>query len=94
VISPFEAQSLANSGQVVAAVFLNPNPRKPGHIALVRPADKPESLIQTEGPQIIQAGGINYTSTSIRTGFKLHRGAWIDADHFEIRFYVHPLPGQ
>lgn len=92
VASPFEAQSLANGGQVVTVVFRNPNPRKSGHIALVRPSDKPEALIRAEGPQIIQAGGTNRASTSVKVGFRHHTGAWVDADRFTVRFFAHPSP--
>ncbi len=92
VPSPFEAQDLANGGQVVAVVYRNPDPNKSGHIALVRPSDKPAALIQAEGPQIIQAGGTNHASTSVKIGFRRHKGAWVDADRFAVRFYVHPSP--
>jgi hypothetical protein len=93
VDSPFQAQQLANEGQMVVGVFLNPNPAKSGHIALVRPSDKPTIVIQTEGPQIIQAGRTNHASTSVKIGFHLHRGAWINSDNHQIRFYAHPVPG-
>jgi hypothetical protein len=92
VDSPFRAQQLANTGQVVLGVFLNPNPAKSGHIALVLPSSKSDSDIQTEGPQVIQAGGTNYASTSLKTGFRQHRGAWLSADDHQIRFYAHPVP--
>lgn len=92
VPSPVEAQERANAGQVVAVVFQNPNPRKSGHIALVRPSDKPLELIRAEGPQVIQAGGTNHASASVKVGFQRHRGAWVDANHFMVRFFAHPSP--
>lgn len=93
--SPLEAQRLANDGWAVLCVFLNPDPRKPGHIALVRPSDKSEADLQREGPQIIQAGGTNYASTSVQRGFRQHPGAWVDARRFQVRFYAHAVePGQ
>ncbi len=91
IASPIEAQHLANEGKVVAAVFLNPNPLKSGHIALVRPSDKPDSLIALEGPQIVQAGKFNYASTSVKTGFSQHPGAWINATDNRLRFYAHDV---
>ncbi len=94
VATPLEAQRLANEGLVVAVAHHNPNPRKSGHIALVRPSDKPVALIRSEGPQIIQAGGTNASSIPLRKGFKHHRGAWVSADDFQVRFFAHPLPAQ
>lgn len=90
--SPYQAQHLANEGQVVVVIFRNPNSRKSGHIALVRPSDKPDSRIHAEGPQIVQAGGANYASTSVAVGFQSHPAAWVDADHFQVRFFAHPSP--
>jgi hypothetical protein len=92
VATPFQAQQLANEGQVVVAVFLNPNPAQSGHIALLRPSGKPDAEIQAEGPQIVQAGATNYASVNLRTGFRRHRGAWVNADDFQVRFYAHPIP--
>ncbi len=97
VASPYEAQRLANEGQAVAVVFQNPNRRKSGHIALVRPSDKADTLVQTEGPEIIQAGGTNHASTSVQVGFRRHRGAWVNGERHQVRFYAHPsprIPGQ
>jgi hypothetical protein len=94
VASAFEAQNFANKGLVVIVAFLNPDPRKPGHIALVRPCEKPDPALQSEGPQIIQAGGTNYASTTTKRGFRQHRGAWIDAEHHQIRFFAHAVPAQ
>ena len=92
--TPFEAQRLANEGQIVVAVFQNPDSLKPGHIALIRPSGKPESTIRSEGPQITQAGGTNDTSTSLAQGFRRHPGAWHSADDFSVRFFTHPPSDQ
>ena len=83
-----EAQRLANRGDLVLVVFQNPNTHKPGHIAIVRPSEKPLRALQENGPQIIPAGQENYTSTSVRMGFQHHPGAWPDG----VRYYVHSLP--
>jgi len=71
-----QAQTLANQGRLVLAAFPSPQPRKPGHIAIVRPAELSESELQANGPQITQAGQQNYLSTTTRQGFRLHHGAW------------------
>jgi hypothetical protein len=34
--------------------------------------------LEESGPQIIQAGQRNYTSTSVKIGFLAHLGAWPD----------------
>ena len=88
VHSPVEAQSLANEGQLVVATFRSPDPKKPGHIAVVRPSDKSVQEIETAGPQVIQAGQHNHVSTTVEQGFKSHPDAW-NAEHHEVRFYAH-----
>jgi hypothetical protein len=88
VKSPLEAQRLANEGHLVVAAYRNPDPKKSGHVAFVRPSAKRERLIESEGPQVIQAGASNYTSTSLKNGFRHHPDAWIDASHHAVRFYV------
>ncbi len=65
-----DAQNFANQGYLVLAGHLNANPKRPGHIAVVRPANKSLSLIEKEGPQIAQAGIRNYNSASLKMGFK------------------------
>ncbi|MGA2083215.1 MAG: hypothetical protein ABSH53_21780 [Holophaga sp.] len=90
--SPREAQELANQGQVVVAVYASPNPERSGHIALVRPADKPEALLEEEGPQVVQAGAENAASASLKVGFRHHREAWASDKDFRVSFYVHAGP--
>ncbi len=82
-----EAQTLANQGYLVAVVYENPDAHKPGHIAIVRPAVRPEHLLEENGPEITQAGQRNYVKTSTKVGFEHHPGAWPDG----VRYYAHPL---
>jgi hypothetical protein len=60
----------------VVAVYKNPDPKKPGHIALVMPAEKTNNDLNNEGPTMIQAGRINSSSVSFREGFKHHLINW------------------
>jgi len=80
-----EAQALANQGHLVVVAYPNPDPKKPGHIAIVRPADKDEAELRRDGPQITQAGEKNALSTTMRIGFKYHPGAWPDG----VEYYEH-----
>jgi hypothetical protein len=82
------AQRLANRGMLVVATYRNHHDDKPGHIAIVRPSSKPSAQIEREGPQITQAGGTNYSSTSLQKGFAGHRAAW---EHQEVRYYAHAV---
>jgi hypothetical protein len=79
-----QAQSNANQGRFVLAVFANPNPNKPGHIAIIKPSLKSSYELQKYGPQATQAGEKNYISTTIRHAFKYHPGAWPNG----IRYYA------
>lgn len=89
VYLPIEAQELANQGNMVVAAWRNLDSEKPGHIVIVRPSEKSESLIFSDGPDIIQAGQRNYVSTTLKEGFKNHRGAF---ENSEILFFSHPIP--
>lgn len=82
-----EAQRLANQGSLVVVAFQNPDQNLPGHIAVVRPSEKSFEALQHDGPQIIQAGIHNHSSTVVRIGFMNHPGAWPDG----VRYYVHTL---
>jgi hypothetical protein len=87
-----KAQQLANDGFLVVAGYKNRNRRVSGHIAIVRPDDKGEEGLRNDGPAIIQAGGTNYRSTSLREGFRQHQGAF---ERDEIRFFAHGVdPGR
>ncbi len=83
-----EAQTLANRGDLVVAVYKNHHDDKPGHIAIVRPSDKSAAAIRSEGPEITQAGGTNYRDTNLRQGFAGHPAAW---GQHEVRFYAHAV---
>jgi len=78
------AQDSANRGMVVVAVCKNPDPKKSGHIAVVRAGLKSGELIAKEGPDVIQAGGTNFVRTSLRRGFANH-----PESYDEIRFFAH-----
>lgn len=82
-----EAQTLANAGNLVAIVYENADPKKPGHIAIVRPAARSERLLDENGPEITQAGEKNYVKTSTKVGFEHHPGAWPDG----VRYYAHAV---
>ena len=76
VTGPAEAQELANGGMLVVVAWRNRDDDKPGHIAIVRPAEKTAEAIASEGPQVAQAGLTNSSSISMRKGFAGHPAAW------------------
>ena len=82
-----EAQRLANGGSLVVVVFANPDPNKPGHVAIVRPSEKSLRALAHDGPQIIQAGTHNHNSSVVRIGFESHAGAFPNG----VRYYVHGI---
>jgi hypothetical protein len=67
-----QAQTLSNAGELVVASYESQNPRKPGHIAIVRPSRKSAAALAEDGPEITQAGAKNYADTNVRTGFRHH----------------------
>ncbi len=82
------AQDHANKGEVVVAVYKNADPKKSGHIAIIRPGVKTPEEIAKAGPDVVQAGGHNYDYTTLKQGFANH------PDGFPkglIKFYAHPL---
>jgi hypothetical protein len=83
------AQELANRGILVVAVYKNHDPKKSGHIAIIRPSEKSASEIKAEGPEVIQAGGTNRNSCSLKKGFGNHPGAFAKG---EIRFFSQARP--
>jgi hypothetical protein len=83
-----QAQSLANRGVLVVASYRNHRDDKPGHIAIVRPAEKSREQLTQEGPQVIQAGTVNSSSTSLRDGFSGHPHAFGDG---EVDYYAHDI---
>lgn len=85
------AQTLANRGWLVLATYENPDPHRPGHIAVIRPSRKSMALLIAHGPQEAQAGGINRVSTYVARGFHFHPGAWQPGGTGAIRFYAHKV---
>jgi hypothetical protein len=83
-----EAQGRANAGELVVVSYANPDPARPGHIAIVRPSLKPRAELDAQGPQIIQAGASNSSSETARAGFAHHPGAWPAA----VRYFGHAVP--
>lgn len=88
VPTPEEAQALANAGNLVVAVYKEDDPKRHGHAAVIRPAERSRAQIEAEGPQTAQAGMENYTSVPLATGFRHHPGAW---ENRRVRFYVHAI---
>lgn len=70
------AQDRANQGFVVLAICRNPVDRKPGHIALVIPAEVSTVDLAAAGPLIMMAGTHNYNSIPLKRGFKSHLTGW------------------
>jgi hypothetical protein len=91
VANGVDAQRYANQGWFVVAAYKNIHDDKPGHIAIVRPSDKPVSAILQEGPQITQAGTVNYRDVPLRVGFAGHPLAW---SRQTIRYFAHPVTGE
>jgi hypothetical protein len=83
------AVALANQGKFVVAVYFQPpkaDKEVPGHIAIVRPSDKAPALIESDGPDVIQAGMHNHRLTTLRAGFADHPAAWSTG---AIEFFSH-----
>ena len=91
VAGPVEAQSLANAGMLVVAAYENPDRRRPGHIAIIRPSLKTLDELQQQGPQETQAGATNALSTTVAVGFRHHHGAWEPGGAGAIRYYAHAV---
>jgi len=88
---PTAAQTAANQGDLVLEAFSNPNPRRPGHIAIVRPSEQSRAALHRDGPRETQAGATNALDTSTRLGFRGHRGAWAASGHGGLRYYAHTI---
>jgi hypothetical protein len=89
VVTPAEAQAAANRGELVVAVYQNPDPHRPGHIAVLRPSDKTQEQLDRDGPQEAQAGSHNWLSTDVAAGFRGHHGAWEPGGGGTMRFFAH-----
>ncbi len=83
------AQTRANQGDLVLAAFPNPDPAKPGHIAIVRPSGIDAATLREQGPFVTQAGGHNAFSTPLKRGFANHRSAWAPDGSGAVRFFAH-----
>jgi hypothetical protein len=84
------AQSLANRGMVVIAVCQNPDPRKPGHAALVMPADLRPGRLEEAGPELIMAGVHNHNKITLKAGFHSHLTGW--PEHVILFYYNTQIP--
>ncbi|ARN80184.1 hypothetical protein [Methylocystis bryophila] len=85
---PAEAQDAANRGLLVVASYRSHRASKPGHIAVIRPAERSAYETALFGPDVIQAGAVNSNSINIRRAFAGHPSAWRDN---EIDYYAHPV---
>ena len=85
------AQEDANRGDLVLAAFENPDPDKPGHIAIVRPSGIDLATLEEQGPFVTQAGGHNALSTPLARGFRNHPGAWLPGGGGSVRFFAHSV---
>ncbi len=85
------AQTQANLGDLVLAVYENPDPDRPGHIAVVRPSAIDAAALMANGPFVAQAGGHNAFSVPLARGFHNHKGAWIAGGGGSVRFFAHTL---
>jgi hypothetical protein len=83
-----EAQDAANRGSLVVAAYHSHRGNKPGHIAIVLPGEKSETMLEAEGPNVIMAGIINSASIDLKDGFAGHPRAWADK---EVKFYAHEV---
>jgi hypothetical protein len=86
VDDPVIAQRLANRGHLVVAAYRSQDDDGAGHVAVVRPSTKSRAMIEAEGPDVIQAGIVNYEETSALNAFRFHPEAWSRA---QIRYYSH-----
>jgi hypothetical protein len=91
VATPSDAQAAANRGELVLAMYQNPDPHRPGHVAIVRPSEKTRAQLDQDGPQETQAGSENWISISVAAGFHQHHGAWVPGGDGTIRFFAHPV---
>lgn len=81
------AQALANQGKLVVISYSSPNPKKPGHIVIVRPSLKSIEQLNEQGPQITQAGQHNHTDWYAQAAFANHPGAWPSG----VKYFAHDV---
>jgi hypothetical protein len=82
------AQIRANLGELVLAVFENPDANRPGHIAIVRPSEIDAAALLANGPFVTQAGSHNALSVPLAEGFANHKGAWLAGGTGSVRFFA------
>jgi hypothetical protein len=85
------AQMRANLGELVLAVFENPDPDKPGHTAILRPSEIDAATLLANGPFVTQAGLHNALSVPLAEGFANHKGAWVAGGTGSVRFFAHSV---
>jgi hypothetical protein len=88
IATPEDAQAMANAGNLVVVVYKEDDPKRHGHAAVIRPAEKSRAQIQSEGPQVAQAGMENFANVPLATGFRHHPSAW---EGHRVRFYAHAV---
>jgi len=81
------AQSHANWGDLVLILYQNPNPKKPGHIAIVRPSLKTQQELEEKGPDVAQAGTQNHSNWDAKHAFLGHAGAWPNG----VQYFSHTI---
>ncbi len=79
-----KSQVLANKGYFVVATCKNKDPKLPGHIALVRPAEITTDQLAESGPMLISVGTHNFNYISLKSAFGSHLSGWPEK---EISFY-------
>ena len=79
-----KSQVLANKGYLVVATCKNKDPKLPGHIGLVRPAEITTDQLAESGPMLISAGTHNFNYISLKSAFGSHLSGWPEN---EILFY-------
>ena len=88
---PLAAQAAANRGELVVEAFENPDPNRPGHIAIVHPSEQSREMLDRDGPRETQAGETNALDISTAQGFRHHRGAWLPEGRGDLRHYAHAI---
>lgn len=80
-VNAFQAQSYADQGYFALAVYINPDPASPGHIAIIAPTqsgitigDYPHksssyTSLAVDGPYEAQSGDLNSSYTTVSRGF-------------------------
>jgi hypothetical protein len=81
------AQQSANQGNLVVAVWENPDRHRPGHIAFIRPGLPDAARLAADGPDVTQAGATNALAMPLKQAFRHHHGAWPDG----ISFFAHTI---